>query len=244
MDGKTKSGGTKGKNDDDRFTLRIASGNCWRARRSRLLSKSTWALIPFEVLQFFSDFTLSESQQAWTRQNVQTTPHRTHVHAHFSRVARVAEDCQVLRVSQNHSISDRVSFGCSVSSVSSDFLFTDQFSDATFRIINTTDWNQKNPLCHSAVGWKCLAICPIWTPDTGHEPKLCIEVSNEHTPINGNRNFPHDDDATIATTEDLDLPRHSGTSSSKHTAAASGAPTMSKLGSLGKSLTIVLAESS
>ena len=30
-----------GKNDNDRFTLRIALGSCWRARRSRWLSKST-----------------------------------------------------------------------------------------------------------------------------------------------------------------------------------------------------------
>ena len=38
---KTKSGGTKGKNDNDndRFILQIASGNCWRERESQLLSK-------------------------------------------------------------------------------------------------------------------------------------------------------------------------------------------------------------
>ena len=49
-------------------------------------------------------------------------------------------------------------------------------------------------------------------PDTGYEPKFCIDVSNEHTPINLTtriRNFPYEYDATIATTEDLDLPGHS-----------------------------------
>ena len=30
---------------------------------------------------------------------------------------------------------------------------TNFFSDATFRIIYTTEWNQKTPLCHSAVIW-------------------------------------------------------------------------------------------
>ena len=56
------------------------------------------------------------------------------------------------------------------------------------------------------------------TPDTGYEPMLCVDVSDEHTPINlpdSNGNFTHDYDATIATTEDLDVPRHSGFSSSK-----------------------------
>ena len=83
-------------------------------------------------------------------------------------------------------------------------------------------------------------------PNTGYEPKLCIDASNEHTPINfptRHRNFPHEYDETIATTEDLDLPLHSGaSSSSKHTAAASRVPTLSKLGSLGNSITQVLAD--
>ena len=50
------------------------------------------------------------------------------------------------------------------------------------------------------------------TPDTGYEPKFCVDVIDEHTPMNlpdSNMNFPHDDDATIdATTEDLDVLRH------------------------------------
>ena len=83
------------------------------------------------------------------------------------------------------------------------------------------------------------------TPGTGYEPKFCIDVSNEHTSINlpdSNRNFPHDYCATIvATTEDLDVLRHSGASStSNHSAAGSRDPTVSKPGSLGNSLTKVL----
>ena len=85
------------------------------------------------------------------------------------------------------------------------------------------------------------------TPDTSYEPKICVDVSDEHTPINlpdSNKNFPHDYDATIvATTEDLDVSRHSRASSScKQSAAASTVPTVSKLGSFGNSLTKVLAD--
>ena len=76
------------------------------------------------------------------------------------------------------------------------------------------------------------------TSDTGYEPKFCVDARDEHTPINlseSNRNFPHDYDATItATTEGLDVLRHSGASSrSQRTAAASRVPTVSKRGSLG-----------
>ena len=51
------------------------------------------------------------------------------------------------------------------------------------------------------------------TPDTSYEPKLCVDASDEHTPIDffSTRNFAHAYDATtVATTEDLDVPRHSG----------------------------------
>ena len=58
------------------------------------------------------------------------------------------------------------------------------------------------------------------------------------------QDFPHDYDATIvATTEDLDVPRHSrASSSSKQSAAASRVLPVSKLGSLGNSPTDVLAD--
>ena len=75
-------------------------------------------------------------------------------------------------------------------------------------------------------------------PDTRSEPKFCVDISDEHTPINlpdSNRNFPHEYDATI-------VPRHSGASSSWHTAAASRVLPVSKLGSLGNRLTNVFAD--
>ena len=60
--------------------------------------------------------------------------------------------------------------------------------------------------------------------NTGYEPKFCIDVSGEHTPINlptTNRSVQQEYDATIAASEDLNLPRHSGaSSSSQHTAAS------------------------
>ena len=79
-------------------------------------------------------------------------------------------------------------------------------------------------------------------PKTGHEPNssnFFSHMDTEHTSIHLpdiNRNCPHDCDATIVTTEDLDVPRHSGASSS------SKLLTVSKLGSLRTRLTKVLAD--
>ena len=122
---------------------------------------------------------------------------RTHAHIVLESTSCVTSGSWARRLcvfEQNHSIPNLASFGCSVSFVSSDFLFTHLFSGATFRIIYTAAWNQKIPLCHSAVGWNVLASGQSNpAPDTGYEPKFCIDVSNEHTPINlydSNRNFP------------------------------------------------------
>ena len=56
-------------------------------------------------------------------------------------------------------------------------------------------------------------------PNTGYEPKFCIDVDSEHTPISipsRNMSFQQEYDATIAA-EDLNLPRHSvASSSSQH----------------------------
>ena len=57
------------------------------------------------------------------------------------------------------------------------------------------------------------------TLNAGHEPKFCIDVGSEHTPINlpaRNISFQREFDATTAASEGLNLPRHSG-----HQAAAS-----------------------
>ena len=66
-------------------------------------------------------------------------------------------------------------------------------------------------------GVECLAVLPIRL-QTGFELKLCVDASDEHTPINlpdSSRIFPHDCNATIAvTSEEPDVLRHSGTSSS------------------------------
>ena len=96
-------------------------------------------------------------------QNTSLYAVRTHTRFFLVRTkhvmtARVAPDCQVLRVSQNHFISDHVSLECSALSFSSDSLSLHQlFSDATFRIIYATDWKQKTsvPLRREV---ECLAI--------------------------------------------------------------------------------------
>ena len=77
------------------------------------------------------------------------------------------------------------------------------------------------------------------TPNTSYEPKFCIDVSSEHTPINlptKDIGFQQEYDATIAASEDHHLPRHSRASSSSQHTAASTVPTLLKLGSLGTGL--------
>ena len=75
-------------------------------------------------------------------------------------------------------------------------------------------------------------------PFPPYEPKFCIGVSSEHTPINlptRNMSFQPEYDATITASEDLNLLRDSGVSSSR-------VPTSLKLGSSGTSLTKVSAD--
>ena len=82
-------------------------------------------------------------------------------------------------------------------------------------------------------------------PNTDYEPKFCIDVSSEHTPINlpnPNMSFQQEYDATITASEDLNLPRHSGASSSSQHTTASAVHTLLKLGSLGISFTKLLAD--
>ena len=68
---------------------------------------------------------------------------------------------------------------------------------------------------------------PLWGGPSGHladpilntsyEPKFCIDVSSEHTPINlwtRNMSVQQEYDATITASEDLNPPRLSGASSS------------------------------
>ena len=74
-------------------------------------------------------------------------------------------------------------------------------------------------------------------PSTGYEPKFRFD--SEHTPINlptRNMSFQQEYDATITASEDLNLPRHSGASSSSQHTAARTVPTLLKLGSQGTSL--------
>ena len=73
------------------------------------------------------------------------------------------------------------------------------------------------------------------TPNTGYEPKFCIDVRNEHTPINLPSRmscFNLENDTTIAASQDFDFPHHSGASSSQHSAART-VPTLLKFGSSG-----------
>ena len=93
----------------------------------------------------------------------------------------------------------------------------------------------------------CVPSCHLVgpTPNTSYEFQFCIDVSGEHTPINlptRNMVFQQEYDATLASSEDLNLLRHSGASSRSQNTAASTVPTLLKLGSLGPSFTKVSAD--
>ena len=85
---------------------------------------------------------------------------------------------------------------------------------------------------------ECLAIWPIRLQTQVMSPNSAsMSVASTHRSTSPTRNmcFQQEYDAMIATTEDLGAPRQSGaSSSSKHTAAASRVPTVSKLGSFSR----------
>ena len=120
---------------------------------------------------------------------------------------------------------------CPCWSCSSDCLLSYLFSVTTLGLVNTADWNQRSPRASPLNGVACLAAWPIRLTSPSYEPKCCVNASDEHTPINlpnSNRTFQDNDVVTrVSTTEEPYVPRHSGASSSKHTAAASTVPTVS-----------------
>ena len=73
------------------------------------------------------------------------------------------------------------------------------------------------------------------TPNTGYEPKICIDVaSTRRSTFRPETRQQYD--ATIAAFDDLNLPQHSGAPRSSQHTAASTVPTLLKLGSFGTSL--------
>ena len=167
-------------------------------------------------------------------------------HAHFvsqctlrtpdviTRLAQGLDDLLVCLTSQF--TIGHVYVECSFDPVSSYFLITYCLTDATYCLTDATDWNQIKTPCAT----------PLWSgpsghladpiPNIGYEPKFCIDVSGEHTPINlptRNMSFQQEYDLTITASEDLNLPRHSGASSSSQQTAASTVPALLKLGSSG-----------
>ena len=63
-----------------------------------------------------------------------------------------------------------------------------------------------NPCATPLWGGLSLAIWADPTPNTGYEPKFCLDVSSEHTPINlpsRKSSFNLETDATLATAEDF-----------------------------------------
>ena len=70
---------------------------------------------------------------------------------------------------------------------------------------NASDWNQtKSGATSLGDGLPGRLVGPI--PNAGCEPKFCVDVDSEHTPINlpsRNTSFPQEDDATTTASEDF-----------------------------------------
>ena len=164
---------------------------------------------------------------------VQTAPHRTHACAHVSRCVSQFIQCTCLGsrcLSNSLCVSPKSSHPRTMS-----LLGVPEFS--AFPLVLTPSTTlltgiRPNP-CATALWGGPSGRLADPTPNTGYEPKFCIDVSSEHTPINlpsrkSSNNL--ENDATVAASEDFGLPRHSGASRSRHS-VASTVPTLLKLGS-------------
>ena len=152
----------------------------------------------------------------------QTTPHRTHTRA-LSRCARSHARC-------DHTFGSRLDelFVCLKKSLHWSCLCW-MFFRPRFRLFFSSFTASLTPSAASPAPLTGIRLNPCATPpwggpsgpNTGYEPKFCIDVSSEHTPINfptKNMSFQQEYDVTITAFEDLDLPRHSRASSScQHT---------------------------
>ena len=203
---------TKRKNDNDRFTLRLTSGNCWRAKRCRLLSKPTWVLIQFAVLRIphiFSFWQFRVQTVATAMNATEGCAANTSPNAHTRTLSRCA-----LHMWSYVWLKGLTILCVSGKVISSLVLSLLHVPSAPFPLVFSPSTTTPTPLTGIRPN-PCAT--PLWggpsghlfgpTPNIGHEPKFCIDVSGEHT-----------HDATIADSEDLNLPRHSrASSSSQHT---------------------------
>ena len=113
----------------------------------------------------------------------------------ITRLAQGLDDLFVCL--KSHSIIGHVFVECSFDPVYSHFLIL-----LTHCLSHATDGNQIKPVLLRSVVDRLAD--PI--PNTGYEPKFCINVGSEHTPINlpsRNMSFPQEYDATITASEDL-----------------------------------------
>ena len=117
---------------------------------------------------------------------VQTTPHRSHTRAFFSRCARSYARCDhtfgsrlddLFVYLKSHFIIGHVFVECSF-----DHPFPTIFSPPTTTPTRLTGI-RPNP-CATSLWCGPSGHLADPTPNTGYEPKFCIDVSIEHTPIN------------------------------------------------------------
>ena len=187
----------------------------WCGRKLfRLLPKSTWVLISFvlrihHVVFFSNRFRVQTVATAMhATGGAQITPHRTHARAHFSRyVPHFAQFIQCTKVFER-------SFACFskvIPSATMPLLGVPEFTSflPVFALATTT------PTPRTGIRLNPCAT-PLWggpsghladpTPNTGYEPKFCINVSSERTPINlptRKSGFPLESDAVDTSSRKL-----------------------------------------
>ena len=147
-------------------------------------SRDEWNhfLRSFNIINFLFD--LIGKQSAMSKMYTEHLTVRTHAHiflVHSSCVTDVwlqgwTIQCVCAKVIPSLC---HVSFGCSISFVPCNLLFTNLFSDATFRLVHPAEWNQKTP---SAMGWN------VW-PSGQSDPRHKREVRMRF-PVKVHQRFP------------------------------------------------------
>ena len=176
------------------------------------------------------------------RHRVDTTLACKRAHAHFSRAHLTRDDCTCGSRPRGSRLSSVARFSkqrhhtiMSLLSVSvSHFPMVTSSPTGSLSRPSASSTPSAGTRGHTCISprWSGMSGCiPNPTPDTGYEHKFCVDTNDEHTPINlpdSNRIFPHDCNTTVVvTSEEADVPRHSGaSSSSKHTAATSRVPSV------------------
>ena len=190
LNGKIKSGGTSGKNGQRQIHGQTGSGKlvageyCLDCCQNR--HEFQFPLAVLHIHQLCS-FTLTDFASRQTRRCVQISHHRTDACAHFSRcVPHLAQFTQCACIGSKY-LSDSPSVSQKSSHPRSCHLRVPEFS--AFLPVFTSSTTTPTPLTGIRLNPCATPLCggPSGhladpTPNTGSEPKFCIDGSSERTP--------------------------------------------------------------